>query len=242
MGFIPEVATQVASAVVQVVAGTAKELQSRHRRNTFLDRVNQELFMPRGLYAMVMAFKDVVPGQQPRGPLSRLAGTVGKSLFSSERLDINQTVAKYSDPDPDMSRLKKGLRDIRVASGKTYTEVELPEAAALIYPDLDRVVESDLQGKGKGPESQSIKEKFKGAGAWVQDYVDRKAQATYVSPLLHCITNGRSTSTFSAICHCSLVNSKCSTQVPTDTTLGQEPPRFLTSRPVRLSKRLLLAL
>lgn len=132
--------------------------------------------MPRGMYAMVMAFKDEVPGQQPRGPLSRLAGTLGKSLFSSERLDINQTAAKYSSPDPEMTRPKKGLKDMRLASGKTYTEFELPEAAELIYPDLDRAVGTQMQ-EGK----MSTKDKFKGAGAWVQDYMDRKAQANFVS-------------------------------------------------------------
>lgn len=144
--------------------------------------MNQDLFMPRGLYAMVMAFRDEVPGQQPRGPLSRLSGAVGKSLFSSQRLDINQTVAKYSNPDPELSGLKKGLKNIRLVSGKTYTEVELPEAAPLVYPDLDRVVEDGLLsgGKGKGPEKETVKEKFKGAGNWVQDYMDRKAQAAYV--------------------------------------------------------------
>ncbi|PSR97268.1 hypothetical protein BD289DRAFT_362745 [Coniella lustricola] len=173
VGFVPEVASQIVATVVQVVAGTAKELQSRSRRNTFLDRVNQELFMPRGLYAMVMAFKDELPGQQPRGPLSRLAGTLGKTLFTTQRLDINQTVAKYSDPDPDMSQLKKGLKNIRLVSGKTYTALELPEAAALIYPDLDRL------GKGKDADRGGVKDKLKGAGTWVQDYLDRKAQAAY---------------------------------------------------------------
>ncbi|KAJ4414356.1 hypothetical protein N0V82_007964 [Gnomoniopsis sp. IMI 355080] len=177
-GFAPSVIATIVSSVVQVVAGTAKELQSRHRRNTFLDRANQELFMPRGMYAMVMAFKDEVPGQQPRGPLSKLAGTLGKSLFSTERLDINQTAAKYSNPDPEMSRLKKGMKDIRLVSGKTYTEVELPEAAALVYPDLDRAVEKEMQQEGKTKKT-STKDKFKGAGAWVQDYMDRKAQATF---------------------------------------------------------------
>lgn len=145
--------------------------------------------MPRGLYAMIMAFKDEVPGQQPRGPLSKLAGTLGKTLFTTQRLDINQTVAKYSNPDPEMSKLKKGLKDIRLVSGKTYTALELPEAAALIYPDLDRLVESDLRGqdegvgkgKGKDADSGGVKDKLKGAGAWVQDYLDRKAQAAYVS-------------------------------------------------------------
>lgn len=180
-----------------MVAGTAKELQSRHRRNTFLDRANQDLFMPRGLYAMVMAFKDEIPGQQPRGPLSRLAGTLGKSLFSAERLDINQTVAKYSNPDADMSRLRKGMKDVRLVSGKTYTEVELPEAATLIYPDLDRAVEDEAryEGKGKGAEKEGVKEKFRGAGEWVQDYMDRKAQAAYVSTYLYLPQRTRSRET-----------------------------------------------
>lgn len=183
VGSVPELATQIVSTVVQVVAGTARELQSRSRRNTFLDRVNQELFMPRGLYAMVMAFKDEVPGQQPRGPLSKLANATGKALFPAERLDVNQTVAKYSNPDADMSKMKKGMQSIRLVSGKTHGEIELPEAAALVFPDLDRAADSDLREQGKGKEvvNESTKEKWKGAGKWVQDYLDQKAQASYVS-------------------------------------------------------------
>lgn len=184
VGFVPELAAQIVSTVVQVVAGTAKELQSRSRRNTFLDRVNQELFMPRGLYAMVMAFKDEVAGQQPRGPLSKLANATGKALFSAERLDINQTVSKYSNPNAEMSKMKKGLQNIRLVSGKTRGEIELPEAAPLVFPELDRAADLDLQQQGKGKEvvNESTKEKWKSAGKWVQGYLDRRAQATYVSP------------------------------------------------------------
>jgi hypothetical protein len=180
-GFAPELATQIVSTVVQVVAGTARELQSRHRRNTFLDLANEQLFMPRGLYAMVMAFKDDLPGQQG-GPLSRLAGQLGKALFSAERLDISQTAAKYSSPDPNMSKLRKGLKDIRLTSGKTYGEVELPEAAALVFPDLDHAAKEALQGEGKGKETEKegMAEKWKSAGKFVQGYLDRRAQALYV--------------------------------------------------------------
>lgn len=186
-GFAPSAAAKIVTTVVQVVAGAAKEIQTRHRRNTFLDRANQELFMPRGMYAMVMAFKEETPGQQPGGPLNKLAGALGKSLFSFERLDINQTVAKYSNPDPGMSKVKKGFRGMRTASGKTYTEVELPEAASLIYPDLDRAMAKEMQqdGEQKSSEKTSAKDKFKGAGAWVQDYRDRKAQANFVSDYRH---------------------------------------------------------
>ncbi|KAF7557014.1 hypothetical protein G7Z17_g1029 [Cylindrodendrum hubeiense] len=181
VGFVPEVAAQVVSAVVNVAAGTAAELQSRYRRNTFLDRVNQDLLMPRGLYAMVMAFKEELPGQQQGGPLTRLSSSMGAAFFKSERLDINETAAKYINQDPDVSGMQKKLQDIRITSGKTYTQLELPEAAPLVYPTIDRAVQNDLDTAGKGKEStmSSMKDKMKGAGDFVQDYYDRKAQAAY---------------------------------------------------------------
>ncbi|KAJ5151129.1 uncharacterized protein N7482_010381 [Penicillium canariense] len=183
VGFVPEVAAQVISTVVQVAAGTARELQSRSRRNTFLDRVNQDLLMPRGLYAMIMAFKDEIAGQQS-GSLYRLSSSLGKALFATERLDINETVAKFSNPDPEMSKLKKGLKDIRLTSGQTRGQIELPQAAELVFPDLDRVVEHALEeeGKAKGKSKESgTRDKLKNAGTWVQDYLDRRGQAFYAS-------------------------------------------------------------
>lgn len=62
--------------------------------------------------------------------------------------------------------MKKGLQDIRLVSGKTHEDIELPEEAALIYPGLDRVAQDDLdqEAKGKGPEDESVKDKWKGAG------------------------------------------------------------------------------
>lgn len=62
MGLFSETAAQITSVIVQTVAGAAREIQSWHSANTFLDWVNQDIFMPRGLYAMAMAFKDDVPG------------------------------------------------------------------------------------------------------------------------------------------------------------------------------------
>lgn len=182
VGFVPEVAAQIVSTVVQVAAGTARELQSSHRGNTFLDQVNQDLLMPRGLYAMVMCFKDQVPGEQ-KGLLGKLSSTIGQTLFTSKQLDLNETVAKYSNPDPNMSKMSKQLKNIRLASGKTHGGVELPESAELVFPDLDRVAAQELGVKSneKRPENSGVREKFKDAGIWVQDYMDRRAQVFYVS-------------------------------------------------------------
>lgn len=177
----------IVSTVVQVIAGTAKELQARHRENTFLGRVNQELLMPRGLYAMIMTFKDKVPGQQ-QGPLSGLSKSVG-TLFAKEKLDIDQVATKYSNPDPNTSKFKKGLSMIRVSSGVTHGSLELPEAAALVYPDLDRAVALEAEDEtSEGPQAALLKN-LRGASEWVTNYNDRKAHASLVfhTPQCACV-------------------------------------------------------
>lgn len=125
--------------------------------------------MPRGVFTMVMVFKDTVPGQQ-----QQQQGGWG-SLFSRERMDMNQTVEKFSNPDLNATRFKKGLNGIRLVSGKTRGEIELPEAAALVYPDLNRVALEEREGLA------GVRDKLKNAGEWYNDYSDRRAHAFFVS-------------------------------------------------------------
>ncbi|PWY82119.1 hypothetical protein BO70DRAFT_405330 [Aspergillus heteromorphus CBS 117.55] len=173
-GYIPEPTAMIVSLVVCIVAGTARELQQRQRENSFLDRVNQEILMPRGLYGMIMAFKDRVPSDQ-----NGLSSSLGK-LFSKQHLDINQTVEKYRTPEP--SKLKRGLNAIRLESGKTYGEVELPEAAELVYPDIDRAVAQAVEGgeeQGRVSKLDALRQKAQGAGEWVSGYMDNRAHVFY---------------------------------------------------------------
>ena len=63
---------------------------------------------------------------------------------------------------------------MRGSSGKTYGELEMPEAAPLVFPELDAIaVSSEADGKTKS----SLKEK----GAFIATYMDKRAQASYVS-------------------------------------------------------------
>lgn len=172
-GSIPTPAAMIVGTIVSIVAGAARELQKRTRANTFLEMVNRDLFMPRGLFAMVMAFKPEIPSSR-QGPLGNVAGAVKETLSKKEKLDINQTVEKWSNTDPNKSKFKKGLDNIRLQSGETNSEVELPETASLIYPDLDQVAAQISQDEG-------VMNKSKGAGNWVNDYMDRRAAVFYVS-------------------------------------------------------------
>ncbi|KAJ5907622.1 hypothetical protein N7495_000304 [Penicillium taxi] len=170
---IPFTTAMIVGMVVSIVAGTARELQKRTRANTFLEMVNRDLFMPRGLFAMVIAFRPDDSAHQ--GPLDKINNSMETPLFKKEKVDIAQAAKTWSNLDPERSKFRKKVEKIRVKSGETNSVLELPEVAPLVYPDLDRIA---LDGC-KSEKTQKIVEKFKGAGKWVSDYMDRRAMVFF---------------------------------------------------------------
>lgn len=150
-GFVPDVWAQVATTVVQVAVGTAQELQRRHRSNTFLDQMNQQLFEPRGLYALVMTYKP--EASKP---------------IDFERMDLNETIARYNAHDA--GKMKEAMKGLRISSGTSYGEIMIPKAAPLIYPGVDEAA------LGNDAKKQNA---LKSAGNFMGDYLDRRAQAKY---------------------------------------------------------------
>ncbi|KAH8835945.1 hypothetical protein DL96DRAFT_99869 [Flagelloscypha sp. PMI_526] len=179
-GFAPDIIAMIVTTVVQTVSLAALDLQIRHRRTSFLDYANKHLFMPRGLFAMVMTFKDDLSREQQQpGPLSQLSDRLGITLFSSEKLDINQAAAKSISPDPSLSKLNKGIQSITFARGSTYGEIELPESAKLVYPDIDRAMEKLIEEEPQSKEH--FRQRLKSAGKAIQRYLDYKAQKAWDS-------------------------------------------------------------
>lgn len=122
-GGVPEPITQIVSAAVQVAAGAAIEAQRRYKANAFLDQMNEGLFKPRGLYAMVVAYK----------PDARKAVEMGE--FDSEA-----SVARYT------AREGQGWKDkLRGQSGKNYGELSVGESAPLVYPALEEAREGKTE-------------------------------------------------------------------------------------------------
>ncbi|KAI9816919.1 MAG: hypothetical protein M1827_001564 [Pycnora praestabilis] len=148
VGFIPSMSAQIAAMVTQVATEIAKRTQSRHRTNSFLEEINEKLFKPHGLYCLIMTYK---PSQKA----------------SVEPVDLSETVMKAFTKAPE--GFKGKMYDLRMSSGKTRGELEMPEAAPLIYPELDKA--SDAQKKNA----------LKRSGAFVADYFDRRGQATYAA-------------------------------------------------------------
>lgn len=136
-------------------------MQTSFPANIFLDWANHEVFIPNGLYAVVLQFKDEVPGEQ-QGALGMLSQKLGKTLFTTEKIDTDRPVSATGfQPTP------------------TTTKVELPQIAHLVYPGLYSGRTQTISGRRA--ESESMHGKLKSAGAWVQDHRAKKAQSSHVS-------------------------------------------------------------
>lgn len=163
-GFAPSVIAMAVTTVVGAAAGIGGEMQSRQRTNNFLDRMNQELFQPAGLYAMIMKYKpetDAAPGLF--------------SMFQAQKADLstNQLIAKYSHNLIEGGKNGRGQK-FRMGDGTTRGAIAVPEAAPLIFPDLD----TTLAANGS---KETFKDKTRDAKKFLADYMDRRAQTKYAS-------------------------------------------------------------
>jgi hypothetical protein len=161
------------SIAVQVASKTGQEVQSRYRRNTYLDQINESLFKPRGLYCMIMTFKP----DSPYDPV------IGVDVSSTSMNSSDQALIKaISNPD---SQMRQKFKNLRLTSGTSQGEMSLPESAPLVYPALDAAAaqaqaqtDAGLDPSGGAVKKQSaMKQKSK----FLADYLDRRAQAVYAS-------------------------------------------------------------
>ncbi|KAL8954383.1 MAG: hypothetical protein Q9183_007153, partial [Haloplaca sp. 2 TL-2023] len=183
-GVYPDPLIGLGIVALQVAASMGQEVQERYRTNRFLNQANKNIFIPNGLYAMIVTYK---PGESTR------------PVIGTERVDMGaMAVAKYSDQllvqessqdsTAEKDRIgewRRKAKDFRIASGQTTGETEMPLVCApLIFPAVDAAAASkEAAGGDKGaPENDlaaHIKTKSKNAQKFVQDYMDRRGQATF---------------------------------------------------------------
>lgn len=144
-GFVPHGWSMLAGTFAQVVVGAAMEYQTRSRGNNYMDQLNEKLFKPRGLYAVVMTY--VPNASRP---------------VTTTQLNVNDLMdGKRSG--------SSSLLGPKLQRGEAYGELELPEAAPLIFP-----------GISEEAKAQILKENsMKKSARWTQDYLDRRAQARW---------------------------------------------------------------
>ena len=172
-GLVPNPIAMAVTIAVQVASRTAQEIQTRQRRNTYLDQINESLFKPRGLYCMIMTFKP----ESPHDPLIGIDFSITGPNATDQAL-----VKATSIPD---SELRQKLAHMRLSSGVSKGELSLPESAPLIYPALDAAAQAALDSVGgsygatQNVLPEATKDKLNASGGFLSSYLDRRAQASY---------------------------------------------------------------
>jgi hypothetical protein len=128
----------------------AMEVQGRYKTNRFLDRINKEFFIPKGLFCLVLT-------------------------WNPETSDARTTVDFEDIAKKVIQTGRNPMTSLRKSNGKTYGEFQWPEIAPLIYPGLDDLAAAS--GKTDKAKKSSLQKKRQ----FVEDYMDRRAQATFVS-------------------------------------------------------------
>lgn len=150
--FVPSVTGLIVGMVIHQATIIAKEGHARHQTNKFLTKVNDDFFRPRGLYCLVMTW----------APDS-----------SQTEMTVNLSTSQISPPSStvNLSGPREIARNFRASDGKTYGDLQFPEAATLIYPGLDTLASRNDEKATK----------MKKSADFVSDYLDRRARARFVS-------------------------------------------------------------
>ncbi|KAI1616302.1 hypothetical protein EDD36DRAFT_131821 [Exophiala viscosa] len=171
-GFAPSVIAMAVSAGVTAASKAAIEVQGRARTNNYLDKANEELFHPKNLHCMIMTFKPEAQGNV------LLDFDLNSGAFSNA-----QTVLKkWSSTTSSSGRKPSGK--LRTSDGTTKGELELPQAASLIFPSPSSQDESTTQedsdeGADGRPSAQRRESSWKSTRKFVSEYKDRRAQADF---------------------------------------------------------------
>lgn len=160
--FAPSAIAMVVTTAAGAAAQQGAQMQEKSRFNGFLDEMNKELFMPKGLFAVVMQYKT---DADPTSMLGRFG--VGSSTAA---LDSNQAIAGRLQQTAS-SGAASFFSKQSVYSGTTQGAAAMPESAPLIFPEPEYKLDHD------GPET--FKDKTRDFKKFMGGYMDRKAQQKY---------------------------------------------------------------
>jgi hypothetical protein len=132
----------VGALVVHTSVELGRRQYVKYESNKYLDEMNEKFFKPHGLFALVMAY-------QPESD----------EIVQDVDMNTHVLTSIASREGPKRSRFAN-------FSGKTR-EIEIPESAPLIFPELDALPEGEKENV------------FKRSGKNLGDYFDRRAQAKF---------------------------------------------------------------
>lgn len=115
--------------------------------------MNKEFFQPRGLYCLLMTWNPELPDAP------------------ATTIDLNSFISKAADGGSS-SGLERLRHKFKSSDGKAYGNI-FPEVAPLVFPQIDQVAsDKDAQKKFAGMKKKK---------QFVDGYLDKRAQAKFVS-------------------------------------------------------------
>lgn len=101
--------------------------------------------------------------------------------WKPESTETHEVVNLASTISSSIHNTHPGIRDkFKASSGKTYGNLEFPEAAPLVFPALDQLADQT------GAEAEEKRNRFKRMGSFVDNYMDKRAQAKFVGLVPDC--------------------------------------------------------
>ncbi|KAJ9616352.1 hypothetical protein H2200_000070 [Cladophialophora chaetospira] len=131
----------VAAFAVHSTIEAGRRMYITHKYNKYMHNMNEKFFQPRGLYALIMDYKP-------------------RSDSATEIVDLQTQVALSAANGGDTGS------KFKVSSGATHNELEMPDAAPLVFPNLN------------GNQKQNALQK---ASEFLGNYSDRRAQAVFAA-------------------------------------------------------------
>ncbi|KAK1146822.1 hypothetical protein N8T08_002583 [Aspergillus melleus] len=151
--FLPSAIGIAVSVMIQIGTDVAIVAENRRKTNTYFDKINQEMFHPRGLHCLVMTWKP-------------------ESDSPCVSFDLNSAISNSVDHGGSgwMNKMKHKYKS---SDGKTYGNLPFPETAPLVFPDLDELAAQSPDAEKKLKEANSRR-------AFMADYLDRRGQAEFI--------------------------------------------------------------
>ncbi|KAK1658495.1 hypothetical protein BDP55DRAFT_682763 [Colletotrichum godetiae] len=166
---LPDPASLLFGFAVEIATEAIMEGQSLICSNKFLDCVNAEFFIPRGLICLVVTW-------QPDNDRGRLATNVSVKIDVPEtKLDLLQGV---SDVAAGRIKSSEGLQEMKTQVGDlmkpTRGDFSWPEPAPLIFPNFKRNTKrADVKVEEKNAWDRMEN--------WINDHLDKRAQASWIN-------------------------------------------------------------
>lgn len=160
---VPEPVTIAVAIASQIATSVTMTAHSRSKTNTFLNHLNAQYFAPLGLVAVVLTWKP----SDDTGPVVTQA-------------EFNETLQRASGQTETQVKKGKASRwKNMMQSSHGSVGFEWPESAPLVFPQLDKLAESEESMDAANEAAKKKPNGFQRSMVFASEYMDKRSQAKW---------------------------------------------------------------